>query len=75
MTLSPIHVVGGGAAGVVSLVAGVAPHAGNGAAPAPSYVIAPGQPQAAGYALELARQHGLSLQQIADTLRQRDDLT
>ena len=58
-------------AGVVSLVAGLAPHAGNGSEPAPSYLIAPGRPQIAGYAAELARQHGLSLAQIAATLRER----
>jgi hypothetical protein len=58
-------------AGVVSLVAGLAPHPGNGSEPAPSYVIAPGRPQVAGYAAELARQHGLSLPQIAATLRER----
>ena len=58
-------------AGVVSLVAGLAPHAGNGSQPAPSYLITPGRPQIAGYAAELARQHGLSLAQIAATLRER----
>ncbi len=58
-------------AGVISLVAGLAPHAGNGSEPAPSYVIAPGRPQIAGYAAELARQHGLSLAQISATLRER----
>ena len=59
------------APGVVSLVAGYTPPAGNGAEPAPSYQIAPGRPQVAGYAAELARRHGLSLGQIAATLRQR----
>jgi hypothetical protein len=59
------------AAGVVSLVAGLAPHARNGGEPAPSYRIGPGRPQVAGYAAELARQHGLSLAQIATTLRER----
>ena len=37
----------------------------------PSYLIVPGRPQIAGYAAELARQHGLSLAQIAATLRER----
>jgi len=59
------------AAGVVSLVAGVAPRAGNGSQPAPDYTIRPGRPQVARYAAELARQHGLSLAQIAATLRER----
>ena len=58
-------------AGVVSLVAGLAPHAGNGSEPTPSYLIVPGRPQIAGYTAELARQHGLSLAQIAATLRER----
>ena len=44
---------------------------GNGAQPTPNYTIAPGRPQIAGYAAELARQHGLSLAQIASTLRER----
>lgn len=57
--------------GVVSLVAGVAAPAGNGAEPRPTYVIAPGQPQTPGYAVALARQHGLSRAQIAQTLRAR----
>ncbi len=60
-----------GANGVVSLIAGLALHAGNGSQLAPSYLIAPGRPQIAGYAAELARQHGLSLAQIAATLRER----
>jgi hypothetical protein len=59
------------APGVVSLVAGVAGHPGNGAAPAPSYAIAAGRPQVAGFAAELARRHGLSREQIAATLRER----
>ena len=59
------------APGVVSLVAGVVPREGNGAEPAPNYLIAPGRPQIVGYAGELARQHGLSLDQIAATLRER----
>jgi hypothetical protein len=58
-------------AGLVSLVAGLAPHGGNGSEPTPSYLIARGRPQVAGYAAELARQHGLSLPQIAETLRGR----
>lgn len=58
-------------AGVVSLVAGLVPRVGNGSEPAPSYRIAPGRPQIVGYAAELARQHGLSLAQIAATLRER----
>jgi len=62
---------GDSSAGLVSLVAGLAPHAGNGSEPAPSYMIVPGRPQVAGYAAELARQHGLSLPQIAATLRER----
>jgi DNA mismatch repair protein MutS len=57
--------------GVASLVAGLAPHDGNGSDPSPSYRIAPGRPQIAGYAAELARQHGLSFGQIAATLRER----
>jgi DNA mismatch repair protein MutS len=61
----------GESAGIVSLVAGLAPHAGNGSEPSPSYKIAPGRPQIAGYAAELARQHGLSIEQIAATLRER----
>jgi hypothetical protein len=60
------------AGGVISLVAGVAPHAGNGAAP-PTYTIAPGRPQPAGYALALARRYGLSPAQIAELLRERGD--
>jgi DNA mismatch repair protein MutS len=59
------------APGVVSMVAGVATRAGNGGEPAPSYTITPGWPRVAGYAAELARQHGLSLAQIAATLRER----
>jgi hypothetical protein len=59
------------AAEIVSLVAGVAPRAGNGSQPAPDYTIRPGRPQVARYAAELARQHGLSLDQIAATLRER----
>ncbi|MEO7913546.1 MAG: hypothetical protein ABIV47_28170, partial [Roseiflexaceae bacterium] len=62
---------GGSPTGVVSLVAGLVPHAGNGSEPTPSYRIAPGRPHIAGYAAELARQHGLSLAQIAATLRER----
>jgi DNA mismatch repair protein MutS len=62
---------GDASAGLVSLVAGLAPHAGNGGEPSPSYHIAPGRPQVAGYAAELARQHGLSLAQIAATLHER----
>jgi DNA mismatch repair protein MutS len=58
-------------AGIVSLVAGLEMHAGNGSAPAPNYVISPGRPQLAGYAAELARQHGLSLAQISAALRER----
>jgi DNA mismatch repair protein MutS len=58
-------------AGIVSLVAGMATHAGNGSAPEPSYKITPGRPQIAGYAAELARQHGLSLAQISAILRER----
>jgi hypothetical protein len=58
-------------AGVVSLVAGVAPPDEDGGEPAPTFVIAPGRPQTLGYAAELARQHGLSLAQIAQTLRDR----
>jgi hypothetical protein len=57
--------------GVVSLVAGLAQHTGNGSDPSPSYQITPGRPQIAGYAAELARQHGLSVGQIAATLRER----
>jgi DNA mismatch repair protein MutS len=57
--------------GVVSLTAGYVVPEGNGAAPAPSYVIIPGRPQVAGYAAELARRHGLSRDQIAATLRAR----
>ena len=57
--------------GIVSLVAGLETHAGNGSAPAPSYQIVPGRPQIAGYAAVLARQHGLSLAQISATLRER----
>ncbi|MFN8504191.1 MutS-related protein [Kouleothrix sp.] len=59
------------APGVASLVAGVgAPPAGS-ETPAPNYHIAPGRPQPAGYAAELARRHGLGRAQIAATLRQR----
>jgi hypothetical protein len=58
-------------AGLVSLVAELAPRQGNGSELAPSYRIVPGRPQVAGYAAELARQHGLSLGQIAATLRGR----
>lgn len=58
-------------AGLVSLVAELAPHQGNGSEPSPSYHITPGRPQVAGYAAELARQHGLNLAQIAATLRER----
>jgi hypothetical protein len=57
--------------GVVSLVAGIAAPAGNGAAPEPTYAIRPGRPQVAGYAAELARRYGLSQSQIAATLRER----
>jgi hypothetical protein len=60
-----------GANGIVSLVAGLELHAGNGSAPSPSYKIEPGRSQIAGYAAELARQHGLSLPQISATLRER----
>lgn len=62
---------GASSAGVVSLVAGLETHLGNGAEPTPNYRIAPGRPQIAGYAAELARQHGLSLAQISATLRER----
>ncbi|HEU5101462.1 MAG TPA: hypothetical protein VFU22_20710 [Roseiflexaceae bacterium] len=62
---------GESSAGLVSLVAGLAPHVGNGSEPSPSYRIVPGRPQMASYAAELARQHGLSLPQIAATLRER----
>jgi hypothetical protein len=61
----------GAAAGVVSLAAGYSIPEGNGAAPTPSYMIAPGRPQVAGYAAELARRHGLSRAQIAATLHER----
>ncbi|HEX2915367.1 MAG TPA: hypothetical protein VH186_31680 [Chloroflexia bacterium] len=57
--------------GIVSLVAGIAPHEGNGSSLSPTYTIRPGQPQALGYASELARQHGLSLSQIEAALRER----
>jgi DNA mismatch repair protein MutS len=57
-------------AGAVSLVAGSALDA-DGTQPAPTYTIAPGRPQPPGYAAELARRHGLSLSQIAQTLRER----
>jgi DNA mismatch repair protein MutS len=62
---------GDASAGIVSLVAGLEMHIGNGSEPAPSYQIVPGRPQIAGYAAELARQHGLSLAQISATLRER----
>jgi hypothetical protein len=56
---------------VVSLVASVAPHEGNGAEPAPTYRIMPGRPEAPRYAAELARQYGLDAGQIARTLQER----
>jgi DNA mismatch repair protein MutS len=56
---------------IASLVAGVAQHDGNGAEPAPTYRIVPGQPRPPGYAAELARQYGLDAAQIAQTLRER----
>jgi hypothetical protein len=56
---------------VVSLVASVAPHEGNGAEPAPTYRIVPGRPEAPRYAAELARQYGLDAGQIASMLRER----
>ncbi|MFL5803929.1 MAG: MutS-related protein [Roseiflexaceae bacterium] len=56
---------------IVSLVAGAAAHDGNGAEPAPTYRIAPGQPRPPGYAAELARQYGLDAAQIAKLLRER----
>jgi DNA mismatch repair protein MutS len=56
---------------IASLVAGVAQHDGNGAEPAPTYRIAPGQPRPPGYAAQLARQYGLDAAQIAQTLRER----
>jgi hypothetical protein len=62
---------GEASAGIVSLVASIEMHPGNGSTPAPTYKITPGRPQIAGYAAELARQHGLSLPQIAATLRER----
>ena len=62
---------GDASAGIVSLVAGLEMHIGNGSEPAPSYQIVPGRPQIADYAAELARQHGLSLAQISATLRER----
>ncbi len=43
---------------IISLVAGAVAHDGNGAAPAPTYRIAPGPPRPPGYAAELARQYG-----------------
>ena len=60
-----------GVPGVISLTAGVTAIAQNGDTPVPSYSIAPGRPQIAGYAAELARRHGLSRDQIATTLRER----
>jgi len=62
---------GDSSAGIVSLVAGLEARIGNGSTPSPSYRIVPGRPQIAGYAAELARQHGLSLAQISATLRER----
>jgi hypothetical protein len=56
---------------VISLVAASTPHAGNGAEPAPTYRIVPGQPEPLGYAAELARQYGLDASQIARMLRDR----
>lgn len=56
---------------VVSLVAGIAAHQGNGSSPAPSYTITPGLPHAPGYATELARRYQLSLPQIAQRLKER----
>jgi DNA mismatch repair protein MutS len=56
---------------IISLVAEVAPHDGNGAEPAPTYRIVAGRPQPPGYAAELARQYGLDAAQIARTLRER----
>jgi hypothetical protein len=56
---------------VVSLVADVAVHEGNGVEQAPTYRIVPGMPQAPRYAAELARQYGLETEQIARMLRER----
>ena len=57
--------------GVVSLTAGITTIDRNGDTPVPSYTIAPGRPQVAGYAAELARRHGLSRDQIITALRER----
>ena len=56
---------------IVSLVAGITAHSGNGAQPAPTYRIAAGQPQTLSYAAELVHRHGLGRAQIAQALRER----
>ncbi len=57
--------------GIVSLVAvATLPHPGSSAFQ-PSYKVIPGLPRALANAAELARQHGLSLAQITQTLRER----
>jgi hypothetical protein len=57
--------------GIVSLVAIATAPAVKGAGFTPTYKIIPGLPRALANAAELARQHGLSLDQIARTLRER----
>ncbi|HEX5688464.1 MAG TPA: hypothetical protein VFX76_00580, partial [Roseiflexaceae bacterium] len=56
---------------VVSLVAEVAAHEGNGVEQTPTYRVVPGLPQPPRYAAELARQYGLEAEQIAQMLRER----
>jgi hypothetical protein len=58
-------------ASVVSLVAGVSLHSGNGKDPTPDYTIKPGLPQTLGHAVRLAREYGLSFPQIEQSLRER----
>jgi hypothetical protein len=63
------------APGIVSLVAVATMQNTGGPAFQPSYKVIPGLPRALANAAELARQHGLSLSQIAQTLRERGLLT
>jgi DNA mismatch repair protein MutS len=57
--------------GIVSLVAVATMQNTGGSAFQPSYKVIPGLPRALANAAELARQHGLSLSQITQTLRER----
>jgi DNA mismatch repair ATPase MutS len=58
-----------GESALFSLVAGIEPNADG--TPIRTFVIQPGQPAGRSYAQEIARQHGISLEQILEAHQQR----